>query len=219
MNSNSKPDLVYCPICQEFGDGRISPRTISVTSEFIAIATMGCFTPGYSLLLPHKHVTAFSCLGLGALSRTAAEARRIKSEVERCTGRPVIIAEHGEAKIPNANPSCSCIAHAHWHIIPVNDPGRIFAYYCAAGGLPRILKSVEELANISEAYLYLDAGTGQHFVWTNTEAFARQFCRYAAAIHLGIPEYYNWRQYPFAANIKKTVAMLRPGLSVASEVA
>ena len=60
-----------------------------------------------------------------------------------------------------------------------------------------------------DSYLMLSPKPGNYLIWESRRDFPRQMIRRTAAKVLGIEEFYNWRQYPFAENMYNTVLKLK----------
>lgn len=190
-----------CEFCIEFSAG--SPRLLAFGDYFL-LPTVGCFIPGYCLLVPRTHTLSFAELFACGSGRVDA-LLRARLLVTAQFG-PVIVAEHGSSA---CNLGAGCCAHAHVHMIPCQEPKRVAIAHEAVGGSPTRLDSVSALSTYAgQSYLYLSTEPGTTLVWTSG-AFPRQFVRRVCAELIGQGNNYDWRDHPFTDNMNWTIAALR----------
>jgi len=200
-----------CPFCDEFsrtgGAGR--DRIITEFTDSVLVPTVGCFVPGYVLLIPKVHISSFAMLADDAMGATATQIEQIRKVIaETFSIDDVIVAEHGA--VDNEHCGASCIVHAHLHFIPVRNKWRVLQTFIEVGGNPTIYDSFEALSELrKQPYIYLSLGARQHLVWPDTGKFQRQFVRRVCASHHGIGAQFNWRIFPFEKNAQQTLALLR----------
>lgn len=200
-----------CAFCAEFAalppDGQ-GTRIICQAGEWVLLPTVGCFTPGYCLLMPLEHLDAAADAPSAELCDVAGAAESMRALISSVFG-PVIIAEHGPR---GCELGASCCSHAHLHLIPVPDPAAVTAAYQAAGGPGRRLDDLTGLpAAVDGPYLYLSPRPGEHLLWSSA-GFARQYVRRVCAAHHGIPDRFDWRDHPFDGNQAFTITMLRAAM-------
>jgi len=199
---------VDCAFCTEFsalaGPGQES-RVICEASGWVLLPTAGCFTPGYCLFMPVDHIDAAADAAPAELARIGAQAEEMRELIHSVFG-PVILAEHGPH---GCELGAGCCSHAHLHLIPVPDVDAVTAAYQITGGPGRRLACLADLQDMVDGpYLYLSPRPGEHLLWPSA-GFARQYVRRVCAALHGMPERFDWRDHPFAANQGLTVALLR----------
>ncbi len=115
--------IIDCPYCEEYaGKNRThSSRIIDERDGCLLIPTVGCFTEGYCLYLPARHVNSFATLATSELGSVYANLSEISSIIKEEYQSDLIIAEHGAGSASKCG--ASCINHAHLHLIPVHNSG------------------------------------------------------------------------------------------------
>ncbi len=112
-------DCRFCAIGQGHAFHGAADLPIDSTRDYLAIASIGAFVEGWSLVLPKEH-----CLSLRDLYGTEAFSdflQRAVAIVEASYG-PSVIFEHG-ANHNGSLTSCGT-DHGHMHIVPVAFPLR-----------------------------------------------------------------------------------------------
>jgi diadenosine tetraphosphate (Ap4A) HIT family hydrolase len=194
-----------CSFCDEFLEQGHSTRIIYESSLLTLVPTIGCFTPGYCLLLPRRHVRSFAELKVFELETVSSQLTKVLETIESQFG-PTIIAEHGASQYENG---AACCEHAHIHIIPVGLTDAARFIYISRLGLPIRIDRLEELKSLEgKPYLYLSTQEDEHLAWTDIDSVPRQFVRRVAAAVLGRPGDFDWRSLPFESNMKKTLDAL-----------
>jgi diadenosine tetraphosphate (Ap4A) HIT family hydrolase len=200
-----------CQFCTEFAAIGTNSRIITDIDEWVLLPTVGCFTPGYCLLMPIRHIDAVADASSQELSKVQASAEDMREAISSLFG-PVIIAEHGPR---GCELGASCCSHAHLHFIPVPKPEAVVAAYRTAGGPGRAIENLAELPQtVNGPYMYLSPRPGQHLQWPS-HGFARQYVRRVCASLHGVGEYFDWRDYPFTENQAYTLDAVRNLLSTA----
>ena len=198
-----------CDFCEEFDDNskRTNREIARFRGKFTLLATLGCFRDGYCLYMPLSHRKSFAYLDKQELVTIESELDIIRHKVSTEYSAFTIIAEHG-AGINDGG--ASCCDHAHIHIIPTDEPKKVFTQFYMTHADLKILNSLSELTQYRDtAYIYLSCTSGQHFVWENTNLFGRQFVRRVCAEIDGVGPMFNWRLYPFYENMYRTANILR----------
>jgi diadenosine tetraphosphate (Ap4A) HIT family hydrolase len=197
---------VDCDFCAEFAGDPMGGRIIVREGDWVLLPTVGCFIPGYCLLMPIRHVEAIAELPRAELNWMDAFLTRMRRLIEDRFG-PAIVAEHGPGR---CDVGASCCSHAHLHLIPMGSHvASVIAAYERTGGPPTILPDLSALSNrAGEPYLYLSPGTQMHLVW-HAAGFPRQFVRRVCASALGIGAQYDWRDHPFLPQMRQTLASLQ----------
>ena len=191
-----------CSFCNEFAHPTGAPNRKAWEGQgWVLLPSLGSFTPGYLLLMPHRHVRSFAELSPDEFGPATSIAEHARCEIFEEFG-PTIIAEHGSGT-PQAR-SAACCDHAHWHLIPA-DIQRVAAMYEAAGGPPVLLTNVGHLTSwAAKSYIYLSPLKGVHWVWPYSQTFPSQFVRRVCASSRGIGDFYDWALFPFAENMLVT---------------
>ncbi|MFE1987627.1 hypothetical protein [Streptomyces mirabilis] len=202
-----------CQFCTEFTACETTTRIITETAGgWVLLPTIGALAPGYCLFMPLEHLDAAAELTSADLSAVAAEAERMRTVIEARYG-PVILAEHGPR---DCELGASCCSHCHLHLIPVPNPDAVLAAYEKTGGTGRRITSLPDLSTVADgSYLYLSPRPGQHYYWPSA-GFARQFVRRVCADQLGLGEFFDWRDHPFAHNRERTFSELSADLRPAA---
>lgn len=189
----------------------VAREAVTPTLDLLLLPTLGCFQPGYLLACPSRAALSFAELSAEELAAVEKTSETWRMTLARLLGDSVI-AEHGSSAA--CDKSAACVSQAHLHMIPL--PGLVAALrerYHAAGGNPdETFSSLRELAAAADGrpYVLLSPGAGCFEVWFDVERFPRQFVRREAAELLGIPEFYNWRSFPFVGQMELTRSLLRP---------
>jgi diadenosine tetraphosphate (Ap4A) HIT family hydrolase len=174
----------------------------------VLLPTVGCFTPGYCLFMPIRHIDAAADASPHELTRVQDALEDMREAIASTFGS-TIIAEHGPR---GCQLGASCCSHAHLHLIPVPDPGAVTNSYRTTGGPGRTLRGMSDLAQTDDdPYLYLSPRPGEHLLWP-AHGFARQYVRRVCASLHGIGEYFDWRDHPFVGNQNLTISALRDAL-------
>lgn len=215
-----------CQFCGEFSTGSIhkgQSRIIKNGDEFVLFPTLGCFCEGYCLYIPKDHARSFSECASNALYSAGDELRQLRQIIASEFNNRVILAEHGpkprsDTPDDENGPDCSCVDHAHIHVIPVPDVGSVLQRYVMAGGPPTALDSFLEIQQFSGPYIYLSIPSvigeeSRHMIWSNTQGFQKQFVRKVCADLYAIGSFYNWRKHPFENKMRETRRRLLPYFS------
>lgn len=198
-----------CTFCQRSTNFDLGDRLIYADEEISLVPTKGCFVPGYSLLIPHRHVKSFAELSQDELTRAKEFIDATSKNITSAFSTQVLIGEHGSSG--NLYCDLNCVDHAHLHFIPIKDLSKTIIEIMRTAGTPQIFENLEELTefrNISYFMIYLP--NKKFCVWTNTEKFIKQYIRFIAAKAWDAEQFYNWRYFPFVDNMQSTVERLRP---------
>lgn len=195
-----------CDFCSEFASHGDKGRILAEDDGWVLLPTIGCFTPGYCLLMPLEHVDAAADLPHAELAKLETIAEEARESVEGAFG-PTILAEHGSR---DCQLGASCCTHCHLHLIPVPDPAAVTAAYRASGGTGVALRGLADLPDAADGpYIYLSPRRREHLLWPADHRFARQYVRRVCAQQHGIPGQYDWRDHPFNQNQHLTADRLR----------
>lgn len=167
------------------------------TKNFLIKPVLGSLVEGYIMIIPKEHINAMIELDDDILQEYFELIRKYRKIFNEFYGKYPIMFEHGT---PDINELCtSCVVHAHTHIVNHNYKNE-----------PEILKNLKfkkldsfyDIEN--KNYIFYKNPLGEDFIAYEYEPI-RQIMRLLIAKDLGIEEKYNWRQYPFYDNIKKTI--------------
>jgi len=204
---SEKIGLDPCNFCleQEVSDSEKSLCFIS-SESFFALPTLGCFVPGYSLVVPRMHIRSFAKVSDEKLIELDNFLELVRKMTEREFG-PVLVAEHGTG---DDEISAACCDHAHIHIIPIKGfRQEILEKYIRAGGTPIRLESLKAIKQYNlESYILASFEKGEFLLWDSSKKFQRQFARIASAECLNLGHVYNWRIHPFPNNMVITTAKM-----------
>lgn len=110
-----------------------------------------------------------------------------------------IIFEHGTRDLKKL--TSTSIMHAHIHIIPFKkDLISYLPEYC----ILKKIKGFEDLKLEIDNYLYLRDINNNNYIVVN-DGYPSQFFRRIACEANGIPQFWDWRIYPFVENIEITI--------------
>lgn len=198
-----------CCLCSSFvaADTRdFWDRPLFETANFSVMPSLGSLVEGWMLVVPKRH---FLCMG--ALSADLwSELRDLKTVIGASLAEQygeVCAFEHG-AHAPNREVGCG-VDHAHLHLVPV--PARIDLAKAAEEFLPARVSwssAAYEACQLAfsrgDDYLYVEQPLGAGRIATG-DALGGQIFRKAIATQLGVPDEFNWRQYPQLHNVRQTI--------------
>ncbi len=194
-----------CEFCAEFAGDMTDSRIITDHGGWVLLPTVGCFTPGYCLFMPRKHIDAVADASAGELPQVEAAMEETRARVEALFG-PTIVAEHGSR---DCRLGSACCTHAHLHLIPMPDPYAVSNGYEIAGGAGIELGGLVDLPHAASGpYLYLSTRPGEHRLWLADARFPRQFVRRLCARLLGRADQFDWREHHFHENQQLTADQL-----------
>jgi hypothetical protein len=96
-----------CVMCTD-----ATPR-VAGTPGLEAMPTLGCFVPGYLLVVPRAHVLSFGQLDATTLAEADYFIAALSVRLAAVYDMPVLAFEYGLA-----TPGMRRIEHAHWHLLP-----------------------------------------------------------------------------------------------------
>lgn len=88
-------------------------RFVARTPRFVAVPTLGCFVPGYILVVPCVHVLSFGLLSHSSLAEGGELVERLCERMSAVYGMPVLGFEYGNNVAGGRR-----VEHAHWHLLP-----------------------------------------------------------------------------------------------------
>lgn len=203
--------MTSCRLCSDFShDGSVKAwnEPLFESQNFIVLPSLGAMVEGWVLLVPKMH---FICMGAlpDSIATEMHEMKQFLSTILKEIYGQVCIFEHGPSK---ANQSIGCgVDHAHLHVVPV-----AFDLYSAiASFLPKGvlwseagLEECQTAFSRGEDYLYIEKPIGAGHLATH-QGFGSQLIRRAIANQVGIPNQFNWREYPQLPKVSATIEKLR----------
>lgn len=183
-------------------------RLIRKHNDSLTLAGLGALAPGYTLLVPDRHVGSVGelpPLKVRELYQTASQiAMHIRQEFD-CT--PVVI-EHGSSGASHEPRGAACIVHAHVHIFPIDrgvEPDRFVAPESQR------VKSLEQLCRVAaegKNYYYCSWAPGSGYLSVGAD-LGHQHARRVWARMLGKADEWDWAAAPYFANAQLTALRLR----------
>jgi ATP adenylyltransferase len=199
-----------CCLCSNLvsvNRGEFWNKPLFQSANFVVIPSLGSLIEGWVMIVPKQHY-----LSMGALSPVLAlEMQEIKLHLSRTLRSQygnVCAFEHGPTEVHR---SVGCgVDHAHLHVVPLR-------FDLAAAVRPFMPPDTEWVAaqwdscrNAFETgrdYLYLEQPIGNGHIALHRE-FGSQVFRKAIASGLGIPDQFNWRNYPQKEIVARTIHAL-----------
>lgn len=201
-----------CRLCPDSASEVAYNLPLFESKNFAVLPSVGALIEGWLLLLPKKH---FICVG--ALPESlAVEFQQVKgvaaSFIQGVYGS-VSVFEHGPHR---RRQSVGCgIDHAHLHILPGG-----FDLLSAVGRfvpentrwLTADLSECRAAYSGSKDYLYFEQEIGKGHIAVH-DNFGSQLFRRGIARELGVPDEYDWKEFPHLDNIERTITRARQWFS------
>jgi len=208
-----------CALCAEFGavppleikvDGvNLGNRILKQCEDLLLIPTLGPLADGHCLICTKSHHISFGhFLGSGG---NQGELELFVSDVKQnlgdIYGKPTIIFEHG----PNASGSLlGCgTDHAHLHVVPTDADLMNDDDLKLRDWKPCSLTDLHRYRDIGLGYLFYINQQGNGFICLVEESISSQTFRKALAGALGRGSEWNWREFPQAESVEKTIQLYR----------
>ena len=208
--------IVQCAFCAvggaaKFRGTHIWDTVLAETKNFIVVPSKGALIEGWILVVPRQHF-----LSLGALPLEMKEELRglVKDMSSMLSQRycPPTFFEHGPSK-PTTAFGCG-VDHAHLHLVPLVT--KISEAATVQMGAPEIMDEQDFWEQWPIAirhqggsdYLMLGEPSRPVYVWESPTTVS-QFFRRLIAASIGLPQMYDYRQFPFEDNVCKTILTLR----------
>lgn len=188
-------------------------RPLRESENFVVIPSLGSLVEGWALIVPKKH---FICIGAFP-NDLFRELEQTKSAVAQTLSQhygQVCAFEHGPNSV-NRQVGCG-VDHAHLHLVPLDFDLRKAAEGFTPSELhwtPATLNSCRTVFRGGWDYLYIEQPLGHGYIAAH-KALGSQILRKAVAAHLGVPEEFNWRDFPQFETISRTIRTLSsPGVA------
>lgn len=178
------------------------------TENFVVVPSLGSLVEGWLLVVAKSR--ALSMASLPMVQRNELES--LKTHVARMlveTYGPVVAFEHGPA-VCGTDVGCT-VDQAHLHLVPfahdlLEQIGEVRSErlsWAPSHGFTEAIK----LINTGRSYLYFET-IGDTPLVACASGSPSQFFRRAIAGRLGIPDKFNWREYPMRENVRRTLDKL-----------
>ena len=170
---------------------------IEETKYFYVIPALGALVEGYVIIVSKEHVNSMIELDNYILKEYDSLLKKYRSQFKEFYRKYPIVFEHGN---PDISDFCSsCVDHAHAHIVNHNFKNEDDV-------LKKLnLQRIDNINNIIDRnYIFYQNHLGENYITYNFKP-VKQMMRREIAKDLGIEEMYNWRQYPFNENMRKTI--------------
>jgi ATP adenylyltransferase len=193
-----------CRLCLNSVNTEAYNLPLFENNNFSVLPSMGALVEGWLLLLPKKH---FICVGAlpESLALEFQQLKDVAAAFIQDVYGGVSVFEHGPHR-HNRKVGCG-VDHAHLHILPSRfdllsavSPFVPESTRWLVGGLPECRAAYSE----SKDYLYLEQQIGNGSIAVH-DSFGSQLFRRGIAHELGVPNEYNWREFPNLKNVERTI--------------
>lgn len=213
---------MQCPFCEELSTSNdnwyfrsfakkvgVPSRIVMETDHWCAFPTVGCFTPGYVLLVCKEHYRSMANLP----EYLFLEMLQLKASVERKLYQSLNLSclafEHGT---PNTTSiGANSIDHVHIHLVPYGTP--IWTELNAESQLGdfEIVSSYLSLYNqmktrIPDTYLFFQDVDSKIYYKEQVIHAPSQFFRRGLATILNVSEW-DWKKESYIEHIKATLTL------------
>jgi len=198
--------MMACEVCNELSSNEPAfwNEPLFESANFFVLPSLGALVEGWLLLLPKQHAVSMGALG----DELIAEMQYVKNLLVSAMGRnyPSVCAfEHGPSK---ANSLVGCgVDHAHLHVVPLAfDLADAAAPFlpCDASWERSGWDHCRVAFRAGKDYLYLEQPIGSGRIAVH-DSIGSQVFRKAIAARVGIPEQFNWREYPRLEVASRTI--------------
>jgi ATP adenylyltransferase len=186
-----------CCLCSNVASGAAQEwnRPLLESRNFVVLPSVGSLVEGWLLIVPRDHHISMGALPDLLADEMRSLKHRLASRLRLLYGE-LCAFEHGPARLER-RVGCG-VDHAHLHIVPV-------AFDLADAAAPFLPSDVSwaqggwdqcRAAYLSgKDYLYLEQPIGVGRIAVH-DSFGSQVFRKAIAAKIGVPEQFNWREYP-----------------------
>lgn len=197
--------LRHCSLCMASAGTSSMPQDVVLAESprFVVVPSAGALVEGYVLIVPRVHK-----LNLAQLSRKdLAECGSLADQVSRVVAPSgqFIVFEHGPMQV--ASPLGCSVDHAHLHLVPstmtLSESPSLSRYDWTSA---LAFSDIRDRAARQQPYIFFrDANADTFIADLDENNQPRQLLRRALAAHLGIPDQFDWREYPHEDNVAATV--------------
>lgn len=194
-----------CTMCASIA---ASLPAIAHTPQMGVVPTLGCFVPGYLLIVPRQHVTSFGRLDTATLAEAEGLIKALSARLSVVYDLPVLGFEYGL----NA-PGARRIEHAHWHLLPSSAT---LSEWLAERLMGTPLDSLTDLPDGQSSYIAVRDQAGALTVYDIDgpvdESRRIRLRRVLAELDPRVDAaMWDWHVNGFADLIAQTIADLTPG--------
>ncbi|MER6588659.1 methyltransferase domain-containing protein [Micromonospora chalcea] len=206
-----------CEMCREVRRNTVGasglddpspPRLVMRWSGLDVMAGLGSLTPGYALVVPHRHAPSSGDLPAGERSRLHVLARAVAAQIERVFACRVTLVEHGSSGKEAGHRGGGCITHCHIHLFPLPPEADARALVPPGAhpvdGLGPLIKAADARRN----YYYCSWAPSFHYLTLEPPAVS-QYARRVWAEIVGLPDTWDWAAFPYIENCHITIRELR----------
>lgn len=207
------PTKDNCVYCQYLAGIRGYNEAMVYRSEnFFAIPGSGQYAKGYLLVMPIRHIMSNAELTSEHMEEFKGVIEDIETILKITYGKEVLIWENGSGN-GGVGKAKDSIVHSHVHFLPstltTDDVAKI-------SGFPFTRITLEDLHLYTQnSYLLMRTPDKVHYVINDDPKLyiPRQYLRQITAWEYGVPgDLWNWRKYPFVANMRQTVTDIKKAL-------
>lgn len=180
------------------------------TENFKVVPSLGAMVEGWLLIVPKNHILSFAYLEYDLFEEFESLQKEVVSLLKDVYKTNVCVFENGAI---NCKSLVGCgVDYAHVHYVPLNiDIRREISMFCKFSLNWRSISRISELKqfiSLDSPYLYIQDSKEDNYV-AKIEFPRSQFIRQIIANHLGFPEKFDWKIYPFDAEIVNTINRIK----------
>jgi ATP adenylyltransferase len=195
-----------CCLCSNLASGGVEEwnRPLFESRNFVVLPSVGSLVEGWLMIVPKEHYISMGALPVELTDEMLSLKAKVTSQLRNTYG-DLCAFEHGPG---DAERRLGCgVDHAHLHVVPL-------AFNLAEAAAPFLpcdaswVKGGWEHCRVAfsagKDYLYLEQPIGSGRIAVH-DSIGSQVFRRAIAAHIGIPEQFNWREYPRSEVVSRTV--------------
>ncbi len=198
--------MTICCLCANLASGEVAEwnRPLLESPNFVVLPSLGSLVEGWLLIVPKRHHISMGALPVELAEEMLSLKRFVASQLSPRYGA-LCAFEHGPSDVLR-RVGCG-VDHAHLHIVPL-------AFDLAEAAAPFMPSDAPwtqggwEQCNAAfrngRDYLYVEQPIGSGRIAVH-DAFGSQVFRKVIAARVGIPEQFNWREYPQPDLVSRTI--------------
>ena len=195
-----------CCLCSNVASGAVEEwnRPLLESRNFVALPSVGSLVEGWLLIVPKDHYISMGALPVSLADEMQSFKWELASQLGALYG-DLCAFEHGPA-LAERRVGCG-VDHAHLHVVPI----AFDLADAAAPFLPRYVSwsqagwdQCRAAYHSGRDYLYVEQPIGAGRIAVH-DSFGSQVFRKAIADRLGVPEQFNWREYPQKDLVSRTI--------------
>ena len=183
-------------------------RLINRRTGLVTFAGLGAIAPGYTLLVPDRHVNSIGELPPQEVRDIYQTAWHIADLIRQKFSCASVVIEHGSSGASHDLRGAACITHAHIHIFPLNKDISPEQFVAPDSEKITDLEPLRDAAAQGRNYYYC--------AWTRAAGYLRpdaelghQHARRVWARVLGKADDWDWAAAPHVSNARQTALRLR----------